>query len=99
MYTAENMIESFLEPVLDLLAALIEFDHDALIARAPGALLAPAERALLHPQPCMGGHSGDLGSVTLVSHPLLHHPADTLDCCRPWPWHVLPAALLRQSVV
>lgn len=42
VYTAENMIESFLEPVLDLLAALIEFDRDALAAGAPGELPAPA---------------------------------------------------------
>ncbi len=40
-YTAENMIESFLEPVLELLAALIEFDRDALAAGARGARAAP----------------------------------------------------------
>lgn len=45
VYTAENMIESFLEPVLDLLAALIEFDRDALAAGAPGALPASAMHA------------------------------------------------------
>ena len=37
VYTAENMIESFLEPVLDLLAALIDFDRGALADGTPGA--------------------------------------------------------------
>jgi hypothetical protein len=40
-YTAENMIESFLEPVLELLGALIEFDRDALAGAARGARDAP----------------------------------------------------------
>ncbi|KAK9834835.1 hypothetical protein WJX81_002504 [Elliptochloris bilobata] len=59
VYTAENMIESFLEPVLELLAALIEFDRDALAAGAPGSgetrALAPGLPVLVelvaHPEP------------------------------------------------
>ena len=54
-YTAENMIESFLEPVLDLLAALIDFDRAALADGAPGALPACSQRCMpaQAASPCM----------------------------------------------